>query len=159
MSPRRPYPKIFILNREDAEAFVAEPTDVCISIRAPRSPTPKLSPAFGAVLWLSFDDVAGVPKAFLETHPNLVPPSQWQVDAIADFALTHRDAMRMVIHCEAGISRSLTVGLAISSKLSRRWAYPRWYRRGARTKKEVHWRDFFDAITAAIDLQRRKAHA
>lgn len=152
--PRRPYPKILIMNRDEAEAFIAGPGDVCISIRSPGGLAPRLSKNYAAVLSLAFNDLGGFRRPYPE---NACEPTPKQVAMIAAFAVAHRNATRMVIHCEAGVSRSVTVALAISSKLSRSWAFPRWYRPEWRRTRFVRWREFFDAIVAAIETEVARA--
>lgn len=141
--------QILTLDRESAEAFVAGPDDVCISIGSPGGPRARLRENFREVLRLSFHDVAGF--AAHEIPPDAVPPSATDVELIAAFALRNRDAKRLLVHCEAGYSRSVAVAIAISSKLCASWYFPPFYLGRWRRNKYVHYRALFDAVRAELD--------
>lgn len=146
MAERR-LPQLLVMNREDAEAFIAGPDDVCISIKSP-APTDepaKLSANFRAVLRVAFHDWP---------WPN-APEGGGQItaedaDKIVAFALAHRTAKRLVIHCAAGVSRSVSTAQALSVHLGRSWWFPRWFRPEMRSARAVVNPEVFNAIADAF---------
>ncbi len=99
--------KIDVYNRGQAEDL--EPTEgtVMISISAPGDPA-DLKKGWEDVLRLEFDDVIKIPKnmpeirAFCTTH----------IDAIHEFVDKHvADGKNFAVHCDAGVSRSVAVGV------------------------------------------------
>ncbi len=94
------------------QAEVLEPTEgtVMISISAPGNPA-DLKEGWEDVLRLEFDDVVKVPKnmpeirAFCTTH----------IDAIHEFVDRHvADGKDFAVHCDAGVSRSVAVGVFLN---------------------------------------------
>lgn len=144
------FPRILIMSREEAEAFVAGPADVCISIRSPGAPRAALSENYREVLPLWFDDIASMDRE-RAIAAGATALSETDADTIAKFALRHRDAERLVVHCEAGISRSVAVALAVGSRFTNYWPFPKWYRKEWRAERFVHNREVFDLVRAAVD--------
>lgn len=142
------FPEVVILSLEDVERFEAEPTDVCISIRSPEgggrpddhSRPAALSPNFRDVLRLAFDDLAK------EQPPGSVEFTKADVEAVVDFAWRHRDAGRLVVHCQAGKSRSAAVGMALGLAFGLRWQFPAWYTEELRRSRRVVYGKLFDAV-------------
>jgi predicted protein tyrosine phosphatase len=141
-------PRITILGVDAAEAWVPGPNEICISIRSPGAQAARLSSSFRDVLRLYFHDVGGFPPPY---PPGTILFSEDDARKVADFARRHRhDIDHLVVHCEAGISRSVAVALAISTTLYKTWAWPNWYRREWRMTRYVHNRVVFDAVCAAL---------
>ena len=123
-----PRPELVVLSREAAERYEPLGVEVCISINDPGAPPARLSPRFAAVLRLHFNDVteAGAPAdvLFAAEHAR----------AITQFLERWRGAGRVVVHCNAGASRSPGVALGVCDL--RGWptaaleeAHPAWNRR------------------------------
>jgi predicted protein tyrosine phosphatase len=96
------------LSRVMAEAHVPSQPSVMISISDPGLPAPRLHPEYYDVLSLAFDgcpEFAGervTPHAFDEAS----------AEALAAFVarwVAHPVRMHCIVHCELGISRSVTV--------------------------------------------------
>jgi rhodanese-related sulfurtransferase len=134
------------MSRDDAEKFIAGPNDVCISIRTPGAEPADLSPNFREVLRLYFHDLGGFPEPWPADAEQLTAE---QAESIVQFALRHRQAQRLIVHCEAGISRSVAVALALSTELAGYWAFPRWYTPEWRGDRFVHNRYVFDLVVGA----------
>lgn len=116
-------PALVVLSREKAEAFV--PTlmrAVCISVTDPQSPEAVLHPGFLAVLRLSFHDLS--PEDCPEGTPTDCGPAEFMgpadAGAVVRFADLHRDVDVVVIHCEAGVSRSRSIAEALFDSFGRR---------------------------------------
>ena len=147
---RQPFPQLLTMSRDEAEAFVAGPDDVCISVNSPRTPESewtRLSPNFRAVLRVAFDDCAGLgdplPAGAVEITPEVAA-------RIVAFAREHCHAHRLLVHCAAGVSRSVALAQALSVSLARRWYLPKWFRSEWRQARHVHNRAVFDAILSAV---------
>jgi len=119
--------EILVLSREAAEQYAPPGAEVCISISDPRAASAHLSLAFVAVLRLAFNDIVANPAAedvlFAPEHARDVLRfvEQWQ----------HVD--RILIHCNAGVSRSPGVALGLCDAFG--WpvaelegAFPSWNR-------------------------------
>lgn len=107
---------IRVLNLADAEAYEPGPNEVCISITSPAVQA-ELQGGWRAMLRLQFSDI------------DVVLPARWNVGSVTTlftgkmahqvvkFAREHADA-DFVVHCEAGISRSPGVALALHEILT-----------------------------------------
>jgi predicted protein tyrosine phosphatase len=100
-------PEFVVLSREDAERYEPRGTEICISISDPDAPPAQVSPQFAAVLRLNFNDVTerGEPSdiLFAEEHAR----------EIRDFLNSWPSAERVMVHCNAGVSRSPGVALGL----------------------------------------------
>jgi predicted protein tyrosine phosphatase len=108
--------KIRVLSLADAEAYGPGPNEVCISITSPAVQA-ELRSGWRAVLRLQFSDI------------DVVLPARWNLASVSTlftgkmahqvvkFARVHADA-DFVVHCEAGISRSPGVALALHEILT-----------------------------------------
>ncbi len=103
-------PTLLTMGREEAEQFTPGPDDLCISIRSPRaSHVPRLRAGWREVLSLVFDDApVGDPSG------EAVQLSDDQADAVVALLERHPNAHRLVIHCEVGLSRSVSMAMAIA---------------------------------------------
>lgn len=105
------------LSRREAEEYSpSQDYEVCISIRSPEGSKSDLSPGFEAVLRLQFDDVNQTYRRRferLEEPLPLVPIQPTQALQIVSFYRKHRDCGVLVVHCEAGVSRSVGVARAL----------------------------------------------
>lgn len=99
----------FVANRSRlaAEHWEFTPNTVCISITDPDSPNAKLSEGFWETIRLKFHDVER-----MEDFNKCAPVTEEQIKDIADFILKHR-GRNILVHCEAGVSRSGGVAEAI----------------------------------------------
>lgn len=104
---RRHVPEFVVLSREEAEAYEPSGKEICISISDPNAPPARVSPRFAAVLRLNFDDVTerGEPSdiLFAEDHAR----------EIRKFLASWLRAERVMVHCNAGVSRSPGVALGL----------------------------------------------
>ena len=109
--------KVDVYNRSQVEGLEPTPNTVVISISNPSlkiqdmagasAGTPAdLKDGWEAVLRVEFHDVVKVPHDM----PDIVAFSQEHVDAIHAFVETYLDK-DFVIHCDAGVSRSVAIGL------------------------------------------------
>ena len=100
-------PEFVVLSREEAEDYEAHVGEICISISDPDAPPARVSSRFAAVLRLNFDDVTerGEPSdiLFAEDHAR----------EIREFLDSWPNARRVVVHCNAGVSRSPGVALGL----------------------------------------------
>lgn len=101
-------PEFVILSREEAERYEPRGKEICISIADPDAEPAQISDRFAAVLRLHFDDVIerGEPSdiLFCAEHAR----------AIKSFIQSWPVAERVVVHCNAGVSRSPGVALGLS---------------------------------------------
>lgn len=139
-------------DRDKACNWIPGADDVIISISDPGT-IRDLRPGWNAILRVQFYDYPWpdwpeFERATLQTE---------DADRIAEFAIKHRAAKRLVVHCDAGISRSPAVAMAISVTLHRHWAFPRWYDAERRAERYLVNRPVFDRVTHA--LTRRLAGA
>jgi predicted protein tyrosine phosphatase len=145
--------------RAQAEKHVPDGYEACISIGSPGQQPANLSSRFRAVLWLNFHDLAGFEREDGTYPDGAVQLTEDDADLIAAFALEHRGADLMVVHCEAGISRSVAVGLALSTTLGRCWAWPSYMPREYREKRHIHNRHVFDLVIAALKRAEVGVHS
>ena len=120
-------PELVVLSREDAEAYEPRGREICISISDPDAEPARVSPRFASVLRLSFNDITerGEPTDILFAHEHAI--------SIGQFIDGWPSAERVVVHCNAGVSRSPGVALGLCDL--RGWAtaqlersYPGWNR-------------------------------
>jgi predicted protein tyrosine phosphatase len=103
----RQVPEFVVLSREEAELYEPRGKEVCISISDPDASPAQVSSRFAAVLRLNFDDVIerGEPSdiLFAEDHAR----------EIRKFLDAWPKAERVMVHCNAGVSRSPGVALGL----------------------------------------------
>ena len=104
---RRHAPEFIVLSREEAEAYEPRGMEICISISDPDAPPADVSSRFAAVLRLNFDDVTerGEPSDILFAEDHALE--------IRRFLASWPGAERVMVHCNAGVSRSPGVALGL----------------------------------------------
>jgi predicted protein tyrosine phosphatase len=106
-SRRRQVPEFVVLSREEAELYEPRGKEICISISDPDASPARVSSRFAAVLRLNFNDVTerGEPSdiLFAEDHAR----------EIRKFLDAWPKAERVMVHCNAGVSRSPGVALGL----------------------------------------------
>jgi predicted protein tyrosine phosphatase len=106
-SKRQQVPEFIVLSREDAEAYEPRGREICISISDPNAAPARVSPRFAAVLRQNFNDVTerGEPSdiLFAEDHAR----------EIGEFLDSWPNVERVMVHCNAGVSRSPGVALGL----------------------------------------------
>jgi len=106
-SRRRQVPEFVVLPREEAELYEPRGKEICISISDPDASPARVSSRFAAVLRLNFDDVIerGEPSdiLFAEDHAR----------EIRKFLDAWPKVERVMVHCNAGVSRSPGVALGL----------------------------------------------
>ncbi|WP_087863906.1 hypothetical protein [Comamonas thiooxydans] len=103
-------PAVKVFSRLQAEERSAEPGEVCISITNPAQLKVPLE-GYGALLRLGFHDIDQVYGSFT----TMSREQAWQA---LEFILAHKD-QPLVVHCEAGASRSVAIGLFAAGLLHR----------------------------------------
>jgi predicted protein tyrosine phosphatase len=109
MNARRTVPEVLILSEKNAQLYEPSRREVCISVTGPGKPLPNLSAQFLRVLRLAFSDITEPID-----DPDYVLFNAQHAEEIIGFVRQHeRDVDRIVIHCQAGFSRSpgIAVGL------------------------------------------------
>jgi predicted protein tyrosine phosphatase len=101
--------EIRVLSREAAERYEPQTAEVCISISDPTAAPAQLSGAFTAVLRLAFNDIA---TAAAQGDGDILFATE-HAEAILQFVQQWADAERVVIHCNAGASRSPGIALGL----------------------------------------------
>jgi predicted protein tyrosine phosphatase len=103
----RQVPEFVVLSREEAELYEPRGKEICISISDPDASPARVSSRFAAVLRLNFNDVTerGEPSdiLFAEDHAR----------EIRKFLDAWPKAERVMVHCNAGVSRSPGVALGL----------------------------------------------
>lgn len=102
---------LFVYSRPAIERLPAHDVPhVVISITSAPDDVARIprSPELRAILRLSFAD------ADADAADGLVLFDDEHAEAIAAFVRTHRDVQRIVVHCDAGLSRSPAVAAAIT---------------------------------------------
>ena len=106
-SRRRQVPEFVVLPREEAELYEPRGKEICISISDPDASPARVSSRFAAVLRLNFNDVVERGEAsdilFAEDHAR----------EIREFLDAWPKAERVMVHCNAGVSRSPGVALGL----------------------------------------------
>lgn len=98
-----------VFSRQQAESLIPRPGFVAISITACSRSMASLHREWEDILFLQFDDVGA-------NEENCF--SRGQANAIIEFARRHEDKCFMV-HCDAGLSRSVAVGLFLAAWLEK----------------------------------------
>jgi predicted protein tyrosine phosphatase len=100
-------PEFVVLSRDEAELYEPRGKEICISISDPDAPPARVSSNFEAVLRLNFDDVTerGEPSDILFAVDH--------AREIGKFVDSWPNAERVMIHCNAGVSRSPGVALGL----------------------------------------------
>jgi predicted protein tyrosine phosphatase len=99
--------RVDVYNREQAEGLEPVEGTVVISISGPGDQA-TLKEGWEDILRLEFHDVVKVPK----NMPEIKPFHTTHVDAIHEFVEKHIEAGKdFAIHCDAGVSRSVAVGV------------------------------------------------
>ena len=146
-----PFPELLTMSLDEVAAFIAGPNDACISITERGDAS--LSGNFAGVLRVHFADIP---------WPEYAQHEQQITAAIADqivaFALHHRNARRLVIHCAAGASRSVSTAMSLSVHLARRWWFPRWFNDDRRRERWVPNPNVFNAIAHACERAAVPGH-
>jgi predicted protein tyrosine phosphatase len=104
---RTSHPEFVVLSREEAERYEPRGKEICISISDPDAPPAGVSPRFAAVLRLSFNDVTerGEPSDILFARDH--------AREITEFVDSWPETERVMVHCNAGVSRSPGVALGL----------------------------------------------
>lgn len=139
-----------IMPRAKAEAYAPGKNECCISIGSPGQALANLSSHFRDTLRLQFHDLAGFQREDGSWPDGSTQLVEDDADMIAEFVARNRDMEALVVHCEAGISRSVAVGLAISTEVCRHWAWPEYMPTDYRRNRYVHNRHVFDVVVAAL---------
>jgi predicted protein tyrosine phosphatase len=100
-------PKFVVLSREDAQRYEPREREICISIADPDAEPARVSSRFSAVLRLHFTDITE------QGEPSDILFSEEHARAIREFVDAWPDATRIVVHCQAGVSRSPGVALGL----------------------------------------------
>jgi predicted protein tyrosine phosphatase len=120
-------PSILVLSRREAERFAPDWPYAVISITDPDQDPANLpqSQYCRGVLRLEFHDVSDLQ---LTDDLTSEPYTEEHAEAVAEFVRGHTGCRLLVIHCEAGLSRSAGVGAAVGLWLhgSEREFYQRW---------------------------------
>ena len=106
-SKREVVPEFVVLSREDAERYEPRGNEVCISISDPEAPPARVSSLFAAVLRLNFDDVIE------RDEPSDILFAEDHAREIREFLEAWPSVKRVVVHCNAGVSRSPGVALGL----------------------------------------------
>jgi predicted protein tyrosine phosphatase len=119
--------ELLVLSREAAERYEPSGVEVCISIGDPGAAPAQLSRGFVAVLRLAFNDIVADP-----VPADILFATEHAVD-IVRFVEHWPHAERIVVHCNAGVSRSPGVALGLCDVFG--WpvaelegAFPSWNR-------------------------------
>ena len=117
-------PQLMVLSREAVEAYAPVPGQktVCISIVDPTAPLANLQMGYAACLRFKFHDLdpRDVPEGTMTDVGMVEFMNEDAARTIVEFAVEHADADVLVIHCEAGISRSRSVAEALFDAFGRR---------------------------------------
>ncbi|KVP96857.1 hypothetical protein WJ97_13340 [Burkholderia ubonensis] len=109
-TPERKQRLVRVLSRHAAAKHEPLAGEVCISITNPRQSAPPLE-GYTDILRLGFHDTD-------REGGNFTVMSREHAQAVLEFGAKHKDAPLMV-HCEAGASRSVGVGLFLAAWLNR----------------------------------------
>ena len=110
-------PEVLVLSERDAQLHHPARREVCISITDPGKPLPFLSTHFLAVLRLAFSDITEAID-----HPNYVLFNERHAMEILWFVSLWGKVDRIVIHCQAGVSRSPGIAAALCELFG--WGLP-----------------------------------
>jgi predicted protein tyrosine phosphatase len=119
--------EFWVLSREAAERYEPSGVEVCISIGDPGAAPAQLSRAFVAVLRLAFNDIVADPA------PADVLFAAEHAGDVLRFVKQWPHVERIIVHCNAGVSRSPGVALGLCDAFG--WpvaelegAFPSWNR-------------------------------
>lgn len=103
---------IEVFNREQALALAPDPTAIMLSISAPGD-APDLDPAaFMSLANFEFHDI-------IESEEGLVSFNETMAQRVLDFVEKHETtAETILVHCDAGLSRSVGVGVFLADLFS-----------------------------------------
>jgi predicted protein tyrosine phosphatase len=101
-------PTVIVLSERAAQFYEPTLREACISITGPTRPVPLLSDRFHAVLRIAFSDVTEQTDL-----PGYLLFNEHHAETILRFARGCHDLDRVVIHCQAGLSRSPGVAMAL----------------------------------------------
>jgi predicted protein tyrosine phosphatase len=104
---RAPTPELVVLSREEAERYEPTGTEICISISDPDAEPARISARFAALLRLSFDDLTERGEA------SDILFAEEQAREIRAFVDSWPNVDKVVVHCNAGVSRSPGVALGL----------------------------------------------
>ena len=104
--------KIDVHSRKQACELEPRGDAAMISITCPGEPAP-LKEGWGALLRLEFDDIVSIEEVMFD---KLVPMTIGQANEIHEFVATN-EGKDFVIHCDAGINRSVSVGVFLEDTL------------------------------------------
>lgn len=113
--------------REKAEKYAFGPTQAVISITDPSRQSARISGA-GVLLRLAFNDVEELSAAGNQECDGLFQMFQArQIIAMVDRIQLAQEEYELIIHCEAGLSRSAAIALFVAAKTgcdmpNRKWA-------------------------------------
>lgn len=110
--------KVQVWNREQAGLIIPDENEVIISIREQDDVDAPLHNSWRAVLRLVFDDVTEQDVRDFG-HLGLVPFTEDHANQILDFIAAHEDMETVHVHCAAGISRSVAVGMIVAQQQGR----------------------------------------
>jgi predicted protein tyrosine phosphatase len=135
----RGVPDVRVCSAPEAARLRPSRRGVVIAIRDPGAAPIALRPGWRAVLALEVPDVDSLGD--LAPTVDLGPTG----DAIAAFVVEHHDAVRVVLHCHLGVSRSRSAAAAICDAF--KWPY--------------RWTALHEPLYAAVReaLERRMRHA
>lgn len=109
-TPEREQRLVRVLSRHAAAKRVPLAGEVCISITNPRQSAPPLE-GYADILRLGFHDTD-------REGGNFTVMSRAHAQAVLEFAAKH-NAAPLMVHCEAGASRSVGIGLFLAAWLNR----------------------------------------
>lgn len=84
--------------------------EVLIAIRSRGTPTTPVQPGWVAVLSLECDDTGVYAPHRADARPLTIP----EAIEVVDFVARHKHERRLVIHCDAGVSRSRSLAAALA---------------------------------------------
>ncbi len=96
---------VTFVSKKVAESMPAAPDVGIISITSPNRPDAFLQEGWGAVLRLEYHDIDAASVSALRA--GYIPMSEQQAQEVVDWLEENNDKLTgVVVHCEAGISRS-----------------------------------------------------
>jgi predicted protein tyrosine phosphatase len=108
-------PEVLVCSAREAGRLRPSRQGVVIALRDPSSAPAPLKSGWRALLALEVPDV--------DVKGELTPPANLEplAEAIAEFAIRHRNARTIVLHCHLGVSRSRSTAAAICEAFD--WPY------------------------------------
>lgn len=105
---KRLIPAFVVLSREEAERYEPGEQEICISISDPDAEPARISTRFAAVIRLHFNDI--IERGELSDILFCADDARAIKALVSDWP----DAARVMVHCNAGVSRSPGVALGLS---------------------------------------------